>query len=520
MELNKKEDYSYKIFKNTVWNLAGGAITLIIQFLSVPYIVKKLGEDAYGIWSLAWVLLSYLGFLSLGLGVASVKYISEYYGKRKFEECNKIFWTSLLTTGLQGLFAAIIFIGFAPLIVKKFFNIRADLIADSIIVVKLCGIALLMDFLLGTVQSVHSALQRLDIVNKVGLGINSTQIIGIVFILMLGGRLLSIVIFSLFIQIFGVLIYYIVGQRLLINRKYIQWDKGTFWLLLKFGGFVSISAIVAPILTNVEKLLISNILSVGFLTYYIVPHNLLTRFYLISASLTSALFPAMSEMSGQEDKSYLYATIFQGIRILSAAIGWASTLLFVFAKEFLIVWMGAAFAQQASSVLQILSIAFWINIIAHIPFIFLRAYGKPHLPAIYHLIESIFYIPIAYFLIKSMGISGAAIAWGIRVLIDTILLCYSTIKILKSSAIEMIKAIFNINLIFALLSGLLIAFMKEFFNLPLIFLLCLTIILCMLGAYNFWLRILRVGEKKLILDFLYKIKASLCIGMMRKYDKN
>ncbi len=507
MELDKKETYSYKIFKNTLWNFAGGIIILIIQFLSVPYIVNKLGEDAYGIWSLVWVLLSYLGFLSLGLGVASVKYISEYFGKGNFEECNKIFWTSLLTTGLQGLFAAIIFIGFAPLIVKKFFNIRADLISDSIIVVKICGIALLIDFLLGTVQSVPSALQRLDIVNKVGLAINSIQIIGIVFTLMVGGKLLSIVIFSLFIQMFGVLIYYIISQKLLIKRKYIQWDKETFWLLLKFGGFVSISAIISPILTNVEKLLISNLLSVGFLTYYIVPHNLLTRFYLISASLTTALFPAMSEMSGQEDKSYLFSTVIQGIKVLSATIGWASTLLFVFAKDFLIVWMGDAFAQQATPVLQILSIAFWINIIAHIPFIFLRAYGKPEIPAIYHLIESIFYIPIAYFLIKSMGISGAAVAWGIRVLIDTILLYYSTIRILKSSIIKMISAIFNINLISALLSGLLIAIMKEFFNIPLIYSLCLAIILCILGAFIFWFRILRAGEKKLILDFLYKILA-------------
>lgn len=504
MRLNKKENHSKKIFKNTVWNLIGGIIILIIQFLSTPYIVNKLGEDAYGIWSLVWILLSYLGFLTLGLGTASIKYISENYGKGDIEQCNKIFWTSLWTTAFQGIIAATIFIIFAPAIVKKFFNIKEELLPDAIIIVKICGLALLVDFILGSFQAVPSALQRLDIVNKVGLGINITQILGIVIILIIGGKIVAMAIFSLIIQSVGVMIYFIISRKLLIQKNLDKWDKSNFWILLKFGGFVSLSAILAPLLVNIEKLLISNLLAVNFLTYYIVPYNLLTRFYLISGSLTSALFPAMSEMSGSEDKSYLYSTTLQGIKILSASIGWSSTLLFIFAKDFLTIWMGANFANIATPVLQILCIAFWINIIAHIPFTFLRAYGKPEIPAIYHLIESFFYVPVAYFSIKHMGISGAAFAWCFRVFMDTFLLLITTAKIMKILYKDLLYAIFNISLLSALAAGLIIFLIKKIWHFSLIYQISLALVLSAIGIFIFWSYILRKGEKEMILAFILK----------------
>jgi hypothetical protein len=44
------------------------------------------------------------------------------------------------------------------------------------------------------------------------------------------------------------------------------WDTEILVHLLKFGGFVTISAVVGPILTNIEKIFLTSLRSISALT--------------------------------------------------------------------------------------------------------------------------------------------------------------------------------------------------------------------------------------------------------------
>jgi O-antigen/teichoic acid export membrane protein len=94
-------------------------------------------------------------------------------------------------------------------------------------------------------------------------------------------------------------------------------------------------------------------------------------------------------------------------------------------KPFLILWLGAALAERAAPVGQILLVGIWINTLAFIPFTYLQGRGRPDLPAKFHVMELLPFVATLWVLIDWLGLPGAAWAWDLRVLADTLLLFWA-----------------------------------------------------------------------------------------------
>jgi len=73
-------------------------------------------------------------------------------------------------------------------------------------------------------------------------------------------------------------------------------------------------------------------------------------------------------------------------------------------------------------VLQWLTVGVFINSLAQVAFALIQGTGRPDLTAKLHLIELPFYLVMVWWLIGAYGIEGAAIAWVVRVGVDTIFL--------------------------------------------------------------------------------------------------
>ena len=56
------------IVRNTALNFLGLALPLAVGFVTIPFTVRALGNDRFGILALVWVVLGYFGLFDLGLG--------------------------------------------------------------------------------------------------------------------------------------------------------------------------------------------------------------------------------------------------------------------------------------------------------------------------------------------------------------------------------------------------------------------------------------------------------------------
>jgi O-antigen/teichoic acid export membrane protein len=207
------------------------------------------------------------------------------------------------------------------------------------------------------------------------------------------------------------------GQLIRIDRKEIP-------ILLSFGGWVTLTAVLAPLLTMVDRFAIGATLGATYVAIYSVPYQLAQRIAIIPSALSNAMFPKMSSATF-EGAGSLAA---RGTYALLAIMGPPVVVAIFLARPFLKFWIGGALAAQAAPVAEVVLVAFWANAFALMPFVKLQATGRPDIVTVILLVEVPPYLACLYFGLKTWGLQGAALAFAARCLLDYFLLTWAAGK--------------------------------------------------------------------------------------------
>ena len=50
--------------RNTLWNLLGQLLPMVVALVTIPALVRGLGVDRFGVLSLAWIVIGYFPMIS------------------------------------------------------------------------------------------------------------------------------------------------------------------------------------------------------------------------------------------------------------------------------------------------------------------------------------------------------------------------------------------------------------------------------------------------------------------------
>lgn len=120
------------VAKNTVYNLLGYGIPLLVAVVLIPSLIKGLGEEKFGILSLCWIVIGYFSFLDFGIGRALTKIVAEKIGLNKTEEVPGLFWTSIFLMFAVSLVGIVTLIIFTPSLVNSISKISEELHEETI----------------------------------------------------------------------------------------------------------------------------------------------------------------------------------------------------------------------------------------------------------------------------------------------------------------------------------------------------------------------------------------------------
>ena len=407
-----------KLITNVLHNSYSVILPLIITIVTVPIYLKIIGLERYGVLSVIWLVFGYFGLFDFGLSRATTHALAKY-GKNSSKIKEDIFKTSLWINLFLGLIAGIVFFQFSDSLIQTILH-KSSAIIDEItralpLVSLLFPFALISNVLTGRLE----AEDRFAVLNLIQFfGAILFQILPLLFVYIFNTNLVSAVGGAVAARIITIVILGIVV------RKLINFDiKSSFnWLegkkLLKFGGWVTITNAISPLLVSIDQLLIGYLLGAKALPLYSIPFNFAMKALLIPAALTRALFPRMSGYE-KEDAAQLAN---QSLAILAGVMALICAPAIILIDIALTLWIGPQFASDASDLTRVLLFGVWINAIAYIPYSHLQSQGRADLVAKYHAIEIIPFVAILYFFVIKYGLIGAAAAWSLRVTIDAILL--------------------------------------------------------------------------------------------------
>mgnify|MGYP001233687190 CR=1 FL=1 len=394
--------------RNTVLNALGQAVPLGVAVLAVPFVVNGLGAERFGILALAWIVLGYFGLFDLGLGRAATKYVAEALGRDDVDAVPVLVGSALVVQGAFGLLGGLVLTLVAPVLVGRVLDIPPALAEEALRSFYLLGAAVPLVLISGTVRGVLEAAQRFDLVNAVSIPANSASyllpLVGVlaglglpgIVALLLTARLASVVGYAAFcLRVFPTL-----RRRFAVSRDALRG-------LLGFGGWIMVSSVTTPILIYLERLLIASLITVGTLTYYAVPYEMVSRVALLPASFALTLFPAFSFLhANRPDRIGELAS--RPFRYLLVCATPVMAIFLAFAPDLLELWVGAEFARRGATPLRILAVSFLLNALAHIPLAAVQGLGRPDLKAKLDLIEVPLFLALAAWFIPLWGITGAA----------------------------------------------------------------------------------------------------------------
>ena len=413
---------SRRIARDTIYNLIGQGAPLLVALFAIPILIKGLGTDRFGILTLAWMFVGYFSIFDLGLGRALTQLVAKRIGSERENEIPALVWTAHAIMCVLGLSGALFAMSVTVPVVHGVLKIPSAIVAETItsfyILSALVPVVILTSGLRGVLEAYHC----FGLINAVRVPMGVFTFVGPLLVLPWSISLVPVILSLAVVRISVLIAYYCccrrvhptIWRRARVESSYVK-------PLLGFGGWMTVSNIIGPIMVSMDRFVIGAVLSTSAVAYYSTPYELVTKLLVIPSALVGVLFPTFAKTYGSDPaKAALYYKRSIGFIIL--ALLPIVVVLALFAQKGLTLWVGAEFAKNSYRVLQWLSLGVLMNGIALVPFTFLQGVGKPDVTAKLHFVELPLYGVMLVVLLDKFGIIGAAAAWTVRVMIDAVVL--------------------------------------------------------------------------------------------------
>jgi len=190
--------------------------------------------------------------------------------------------------------------------------------------------------------------------------------------------------------------------------------------LLSYGGWISVMTFLGPLLVIIDRLVIATVSGAQAVTSYTVPYDLASKTMVISSSLSIALFPHLASASPADARNLAERATAVLVAVMTPVVISGIFLM----HPFLIIWLGTSFAAASAGVAELIMLGVWINALVIPHHARLMALGNPRSVVMIYLVQIPIYFGILWMGLHYYGVVGAAGAWSLRVLIDTLLLLY------------------------------------------------------------------------------------------------
>ena len=410
-----------RVSRNVLWNVGGTLASIGVGLLAMPLLLHAMGAARLGVFTLALGLIGFSGLFDFGLGRALTQGVASALGQgRPRTAVAALVWHVFKYLALFGAFWGLVLWLGAPFLVQHAFSLKGDLATETVFGLR--AMALSLPFTL-TATGTMGALEGLQYFREVSTrraGLSTLQF-GLPTVTALINPNVGWVIAAMALsRVLGFIVWRRLLNQVLPKSVGHSIEPGDLRQLLRFGGWLSISNLIGPLMVSADRFYLATIFPPALVAYYTVPNDALTRASGLPNTAISAVFPALAEARGDavRTRQLLRKSALTLHALMLPPVLFGVT----FALPILEIWLGVDFAKHAEKVFQILLVGIFFNSCAFLPFAFLQSNGRSDVTAVIHLVELPVFVIALYWATNNYGIDGAAMAWVMRVATDAVLL--------------------------------------------------------------------------------------------------
>lgn len=421
----------------------------IVGLLYTPFMLRMLGQNEYGLYSLVASVVAYLTVLDLGFANAIVRYTAKFRAEGKIQEQYEMFGMFFLLYCVIGILAFLIGLGL-------YFNV--DRLFDATMTIedmdKVRIMMLLMVFnvaftfpmsIWGAIMTAYERFIFPKVVNIIRIILNP---IVMIILLLMGYKAVAMVIV---ITLFNV-------ATLCINAWYckyklqikIYFKRFDFTFLQEVFGYslwIFINAIVDRIYWSSGQFILGIFHGAQVVAVYAVAIQLQGLYNSFSNSISGVFFPKITAMVVNNENLKISELFIRIGRIQFLVMGLILSGFLVFGEKFILLWAGESY-RDAYYICVMIFIPLIIPLVQNTGIYIMQARGKVKFRALLYLIVAITSLTISIPLAKRYGGLGYAFATMIALTIDHIIVMnYYYYKKMSLDIIKFWKNIVSLSVI-------------------------------------------------------------------------
>ncbi len=441
----------FRLLSQGAVNLVGQVAPLLVAVFTIPGLIDGLGTERFGFLSLAWLVVGYFTIFDLGLGRALTQLIATRLGGDAGNLRSTI-RTGLGVMALLGIAAACLATALTPTLVRSVFKVSPELGDEGLTAFYLLAVTIPVVILTTGLIGVLTAYGRFGLINwvRIPLGVSGylipvaalakTNDLGVIVALLCGSRIIALV------------AYWLMCRRITSGLAgHAVFDHRQLEPLFRYGGWMTVTNLIGPLMTYMDRFLVGSVVSVAAVAYYATPFQIIGKLVMVPTAISGVLFPAFAVVLGQAGRTALGAgapaphdelsrLVDRGWRYIGLSMFPVVLTIVCFGHEGLHLWLGQEFANNGTRVLQWLAVGVFVNAIAYVPFTLIQSAGRADLAAKLHLVELPLYLAALFAALQAHGIVGAAAVWAIRFAIDGACLAWIAARVAPAARMALRRA--------------------------------------------------------------------------------
>lgn len=398
--------------KNVTATWLGLAVHALVGFFLSPFILHRLGDEAFSLWILIFALTGYFGLLDFGIRSSIVKYTAKFIAINDVERLLRYLSTSLaFYTGVA------VVIVLATTVVSFYlpslFKIPAALLGLARILFLLSGLGIALTFPLGVFAGALEGLQKFSWLQLSQIGTTLLRGVLIVVALMKGGGLLAIGTITVGINVLSYVIFACMALYVLPIRLSMRSVDGiVFREMAGYGVFAFAILAAEKLRFQSDAMVIGALLSATAITYFSIGARLVEYASYAVRSMSQIFTPMSSQFHATGDLVSLRRIFVGGNRASAFIVFPLCVTLIVLGKPIIEAWVGARYVA-GYSVLVLLIIPRTLYLAQSTSIRILLGMGRHRVLASVLLLEGTVNLILSLLLVRRFGIVG--VAWGTAV---------------------------------------------------------------------------------------------------------
>lgn len=413
------ENSTMAVKRNLLANYFSQIYVAVIGIAVLPYFLKFLGAEAFGLIGFFSLLQSWFSLLDMGLTPTVARESARYSAgalealvfRRIVRSITLIFLVVALLGGSSLWFAS-------ESIATNWLDTEGLLVSDVVFALGVMAVGVSLRWMSGLYRGLLTGAERIALVSMVNVMSATFRFVFVFPVMELYGY--SIRVFfthQLLVIILEYVLLFALSRNVLpsldrINTRRIGYRLDPVAPLLKFSLTIAFTSTVWVFVTQLDKLVLSGMLSLSEYGYFALAVQVAGGVTLLTAPLATVLMPRMASAHARQDSQGMIRVYRQFTQFAAVIVGSVGITLAFLAEPILYVWTGdAVVVENVSPIMRLYALGNVCLAFAAFPFYIQYAIGDLKLHFWGNIVFSMILIPAIVLAAHLYGAIGAGWVW-------------------------------------------------------------------------------------------------------------